>query len=318
MKLNYLNKLLEFGMVSLACIILFPISAMAQFGSGAQDAVTIQAITANEGSLPTPRDNNGHPDLSGFWTMPAGGSPEPDDALEVSDTGEDISPNFAALFGDGGPTEVDPTGEKPVLGMNNAQVNAMDAANAARRLADTLSRPSYKPEYQAQALENFNSGNLNDPTFSCGLTGVPRLGVPAEIVQTENAVYLMYENLVNRFRVIPTDGREHDPDVDSVPMGDAIGYWEDDTLVIDITNIADDTWLDGDGSFHSEDTHIVERFTRKGNMLLYSIIVEDPYFTEPFIPAPRALVLGDDDQHIGPEWACYEYSLPYMVNGDKH
>ena len=46
-------------------------------------------------------------------------------------------------------------------------------------------------------------------------------------------------------------------------MGDSIGRFEGDTLVVDVTNFNDDTWLGSDGYFHTEKMHIVERLTRK-------------------------------------------------------
>ena len=47
-------------------------------------------------------------------------------------------------------------------------------------------------------------------------------------------------------------------------MGQSVGKWEGDTLVIDVTGFNDQTWFDRAGNFHSEQLHVVERYTRTG------------------------------------------------------
>ena len=97
----------------------------------------------------------------------------------------------------------------------------------------------------------------------------------------------------NLFRVIPTDGRPHRADADPSYMGDSIGRFEGDTLVVDVTNFNDDTWLGSDGYFHTEKMHVVERLTRKGDVLTYSATVEDPdVLAKPWTTTPRRLKLS--------------------------
>jgi len=52
-----------------------------------------------------------------------------------------------------------------------------------------------------------------------------------------------------------------------MPNGHSLGRWEGDTLVVETVNFDDSTWLDGDGSFHSDALRVVERFTRKGSII---------------------------------------------------
>ena len=59
-------------------------------------------------------------------------------------------------------------------------------------------------------------------------------------------------------------------------MGYTVGSWEGDTLVLDSISFDDSTWLARGGFFHSEDMHVVEKFTRQGNEILYEVTVEDP------------------------------------------
>ena len=71
-------------------------------------------------------------------------------------------------------------------------------------------------------------------------------------------------------------------------MGYALGRWEDDTLVLDSISFVDTTWLGRGGFFHSSQMRVVEKFTRKGNEILYEATVEDPdVLVEPWVMAPR-------------------------------
>jgi hypothetical protein len=91
-------------------------------------------------------------------------------------------------------------------------------------------------------------------------------------------------------------------------MGDSRGHWDGDTLVVDVTNFTDQTWLDRSGNFHSEALHVVERYTRTSpDHLLYEVTIEDPEtFTESWqmrMPLYRRL---EDNARIL-EYECYAY-----------
>ena len=62
---------------------------------------------------------------------------------------------------------------------------------------------------------------------------------------------------------------------------------------------------DGDGSFHTENMHVTERFTRKGNTIEYQLSVEDPsVMARPFVARPRTLVLGRAGTHATEDYPC--------------
>jgi hypothetical protein len=67
-------------------------------------------------------------------------------------------------------------------------------------------------------------------------------------------------------------------------MGDSRAKWEGDTLVVDVTQVNPNTWLDSSGNFFSANAHIVERFTRTGaDTLQYEARIEDPQtYTQPW------------------------------------
>ena len=94
------------------------------------------------------------------------------------------------------------------------------------------------------------------------------------------------------YRIIPTDGRKHDQrgEFEYTYLGDTVGRWEGDTLVLDSVGFTDATWLGRGGFFHSEQMHVVERFTRQGDVLLYDVTVEDPeVLVEPWVLPTRTV-----------------------------
>src|SRR5262249_59353925 len=116
--------------------------------------------------------------------------------------------------------------------------------------------------------------NTVDPIFKCQPYGVPRMGPPTKIVQTANEVIFLYAapgagTQPNDFRIIPTDGRDHDPvrAQDVSYYGDSVGHWEGETLVIDSVGFNDITWLVRGGCFHTCNTHVTEKLRRAGNNL---------------------------------------------------
>jgi hypothetical protein len=113
---------------------------------------------------------------------------------------------------------------------------------------------------------------------NCNPTGVPgAYFVPYqwEIVQGRDRVVIVYE-YPHLFRVIPIDGTPHPADPDPTWMGDSVGRWEGDTLVVDTIGFNDKTELPG-GYKHTEALRVVERFRRTDfNNLDYEATVEDP------------------------------------------
>jgi len=94
------------------------------------------------------------------------------------------------------------------------------------------------------------------------------------------------------YRIFPLDGRKH-PDTakyDMTYLGDTVGHWEGDTLVLDAVAFIDTTWMGRGGFFHSDKIHVVEKFTRQGDALLYDVTVEDPeVLAEPYVFPTRTV-----------------------------
>ncbi len=137
----------------------------------------------------------------------------------------------------------------------------------------------YQPWAAAKVKEYRDRRGIDDPMGRCLLLGVPRVTgspMPFQIVQKPEQTVILYETF-HSFRVIPTDGRKHPEDLDPSFMGDSVGHWEGDTLVVDVVGFNDKTWLAGIGSIHSDALHVTERYTRTDfNTLLYEVTMEDP------------------------------------------
>ena len=118
------------------------------------------------------------------------------------------------------------------------------------------------------------------------------------------------------FRSIPLDGRPHLPAHIRQWLGDSVGRWDGDTLVVDTTNFTGDTDYLGSG----ENLHLVERFTRVGpDLLRYEITVDDPtVWTRPWT-MELAPTRQDDVENLIFEAACHEgnYSMTAMLAGAR-
>lgn len=147
----------------------------------------------------------------------------------------------------------------------------------------------------------------NDPGqyADCMPTGVPgAYFVPYqwEIVQGRDHVVILYE-YPGIHRVIPLTVRAHQADLDPTWMGDSIGHWEGDTLVVDTIGFNDKTELPG-GFKHTEALHVVERFSRPTfEGLHYEATVEDPNVFEKPWTIVRTFPLRPELQKID-EFVC--------------
>jgi hypothetical protein len=160
-----------------------------------------------------------------------------------------------------------------------------------------LGRPIYKPQYwdKVQQLDVWT--NKNDPVMTCQPLGIPREGPPKRILQTDRDVVFIYTGGdagggYGEYRIIPTDNRPHNKNAayDSTYLGDTVGRWEGDALVLDSIAFTDTTWIGRGGFFHSDKMHVVEKFTRQGDALLYDVTIEDPeVFVEPWVFPTRTV-----------------------------
>ena len=136
----------------------------------------------------------------------------------------------------------------------------------------------YQPSAVARKRENFQNREAADPLAKCYKPGVPRLTYlpfPFQIMQSPQLVTIFYEYIHN-YRTVHLSRKTHLEGIDFW-NGDSIGHWEGNTLVVDVANFNDQTWLDRSGNFHSDALHVVERYTRTdAGTIAYEATIDDP------------------------------------------
>jgi len=129
-----------------------------------------------------------------------------------------------------------------------------------------------------------------------------------QIVQTRDYVAINAE-MIHDVRIVPLDRRPHLPSAIRLWMGDSLGHWEGDTLVVDTTNFTDKTRYRGS----DQNLHVIERFTRTAvDTIEYRFTIDDPTaFTKPWT---GEIILS---KAPGPlyEYACHEgnYSMTNIL-----
>ena len=146
----------------------------------------------------------------------------------------------------------------------------------------------------AAAFYDYNQANAMkyDPEGQCMPPGGPRMFAtpyPMEIIQSPETkrIWMVFEGGTHVWREIHMDGRAH-PKNDTIKgltwLGDSVGHWEGDTLVVDVVNFQEGTWLDYAGHPHTDQLHVVEKFTRPNKGTLhYEALIDDPgAYTRPW------------------------------------
>lgn len=140
-----------------------------------------------------------------------------------------------------------------------------------------------------------------------------------EIFQTPDAVVIHYE-MIHEARVIHLDGRPHVEDEIRTYMGDSVGHWEGDTLVVETTNFRGETGigLNGGGLPTTTAINLTERFTRVDEHRIdYEVTVDDPgLYTEPFT---IAFPLTNQPGYRVLPYECHEgnHALPNILSAAR-
>ena len=132
---------------------------------------------------------------------------------------------------------------------------------------------------------------------------------------TTNAthIFMLQEGNAHTYRQIFMDGRKHPEDPSPTWYGHSIGRWDGDTLVIDTIGLNDRFWLDQGGTPHTEQLHMVERWTRTNfTTMRRDVTITDPgAFTRPFTVTYTARLAVPGSEIM--ECICIEnnqYGLP--------
>jgi hypothetical protein len=235
----------------------------------------------------TPRTPDGKPDLTGSWQRGQSHVDERFGETITSDIRVDEKGNIKAAYGGRGTDDA----------VGGTQGFADYERDSGVSLRSEPNMPLYKPEFWDRVQWLDENGNLEDPELVCKPYGVPRMGPPDRIVQSSKELLFFYSTH-NTFRIIPFN--KPLPPVDQWEgtswKGTSSARWDGDTLVIESVDFTEESWLGFGGYFHSVNMKVTERYSRKGNLLMWEATVDDPQvFIKPWVQNPWYLQLKTKD-----------------------
>ena len=154
----------------------------------------------------------------------------------------------------------------------------------------------------------------NDPRGNCLPSGIPRSSpYPWRMIQDRthqapNIIFILFEGNIHSYHQIFMDKRGHPEDLTPKWFGHSTGEWQGDTLAVDTVGFNDRFWVDYLGHPHTEQLHIVERYTRTSaeNMSI-EVSIEDPgTYAKNFTTAGKATLLPGGDLL---EYICNEKNI---------
>jgi len=220
--------------------------------------VTASAIAADAPAAKAPRLPNGKPNLSGIWQT-------------MNTANYDLEPHAARAA-----LALVPGQFVPVPAPEVVALGAVGAVPGGLGVVEGNEIP-YLPAALEKKRENQKNWLASDPEIKCYLPGVPRatyMPFPFQISHNKDALFFAYEYAGAVRNVYLKDPGEAPTES---WMGQSVGRWEGDTMVVDVKGFNDQTWFDRAGNHHSEQLHVVERYTlRSPDVIWYEATIEDP------------------------------------------
>jgi hypothetical protein len=286
-----------------------------------------------------PRTPEGHPDLQGFWSNATRTPVERPAEFAGKSTLTDAEARAWEKKDAEAWKELDGTSDGPLhaakgsagtgaynvlfydMGSELARVDGVKRTSMVVDPPDGKIPPRIPQTRNRTATARAGStASVKDRGLSERCLFVPMVGPPMlptlynnnyQIVQTPDAVLILSEE-IHDARIIRMNAKHVEPEVRKW-LGDSIGQWEGDTLVVETTNFTDQTRFRGS----SRDLKVTERFTRVGaNNILYKATMEDAStWTKPWtLELPFAAINGPIY-----EYACHEgnYAIVDILAGAR-
>lgn len=178
-------------------------------------------------------------------------------------------------------------------------------------------QPWAKSLYDARQIHEL------EPHTRCKASGISRqfltpYGVEFVEIPELNRMYIFDIGGPHTFRTVYMDGRSHPTDLDPSNYGHSIGWWEDDTLVIDSVGFNEDFWFGRRGLPHTTQLHTIEHFTRyNSDFIDYKLTIDDPgAYTDSFVGGFD--LRWQEDQELF-EYVCQQanYAVELMVGSES-
>ena len=239
---------------------------------------------------PTPRTAAGKPDLSGLWMRTRSGPP-PENA------------GGGGGGGGGGGVSLEPSQAPVPLDPDGPPIAAF--FEAGQNMEGGLPYTPWAKELRDQRFALRARDNPDAKCLPMGFLQFHQQPQPRQIIQTDKMILIVYEANYG-LRYIYLDGRELPPQGEPQPWwyGYSVGRWDGDDLVVETNNLrgADedspyDGWLDVNGSPHSRQAKITERFRRPTlGHLQIDFTIEDPKaYTKPWTVRIDQRLLPDQE-----------------------
>src|SRR6185295_16386578 len=308
----------RYSTLARAALVVTAIAALAPVGAAAQVAPGAKAKPAARPWTP-PKTPWGEPDLQGVYSnktitpfeRPAefAGKAELSgeetaelerrvvdrsaDKRDGKGTDSDVSRAYNEFWWDRG-TKVTTNRSSLIIDPPDGRVPPL-TPEAQRRAQDEWKQPAFRGGgANGRGADSYTDRSLFE---RCITRGMPGAMSPSaynnnyRIVQSPGYVVVSIE-MLGGTRVIPTDGRTHVSTSLRQWMGDSVGHWEGNTLVVDTTNFSDKVLYRG----AAENLHLVERFTRLGpGEIDYRVTIMDATtFTRPFTLAIPFVNTGEE------------------------
>ena len=203
--------------------------------------------------------------------------------------------------------------------------NARGLDNPGQNLPTNLKVTDVPFQDWARALYNYRQSKLtaDDPHVRCKPSGGPRLfhtpyGFELVDVPEEKIIYMIEVGGPHTYREFYMDGREHPKDLDPSFFGHSVGHWEGETLVVDTVGFNERFWLSREGIPHTEQLHLIEKFTRlDSDTLKYEAIIDDPgAYTKPWSGGFLIRWASGEEMY---EYMCQENNrdVKHMYGGER-
>ncbi|MGA2712980.1 MAG: hypothetical protein ABSG41_07715 [Bryobacteraceae bacterium] len=209
---------------------------------------------------------DGHPDLNGIWQAFVTANWD----LQDHEAQSGPHPEVMGAYGGG------PAGQSIIVGGGEIPYQPW---------ALQKKKQNFEKRMTVDVSSDKKWHDVGDPELKCYAPGIPRatyMPFPFQIVQGSSSYILFSYEFASSNRIVRMNWKVESP----APawMGWSRGRWEGDTLVVDVTGLREETWLDRAGDFHSDELHVVERYTPVSPYnLMYEATIEDPkVYTRPW------------------------------------
>ena len=316
--------------------------------AGAMAAVV--ASSAWAGDYKAPRNGFGQPDFSGTWSNASVTQlerPNQFKDLVISETQAKTLEQGYALMRSADARDTDPNAPPPKAGQDVGGYNAfwidpgthVGMIGAERRSSWLIEPADGKLPYSAEGRKafmaevvkiqtNFDGPEARQVAERClmgfgSTAGPPMMNVlynnTYQIQQAQDHVVIVVE-MNHDARIIRLADKRKPPQHIRLWMGDSVGWWEGDTLVVETTNFNPGEQLRPGiptTFFVSKDAKVTERFTRiSERQILYQFTVDDPTIYTKTWRGEMPLNAAKGPVY---EYACHEgnYALPGILGGAR-